>query len=564
MNQLTVGYTCTYRPLAVVISIIAKLASCCVCCQQGGKVVKSQFCWQKIARVLWRASVVDVLFLDSKLCIARCNSRARLPVALRRAPSFVVLQDSRSTIVQQLAGTCEPLLLMLSSSNTVRYRVKRRSNSCFESGPVWRRKELETISPARMSRSAEGKRARSLDKHTVHCCVAVVGLPSHELSTGDDGEEVNGIGKSCLCSRFVLPSHDDYAAAEENHSSAVSESEFRDREINSDHYLYFGTVLKLVDTRSVVFHVVEHTTFTDPATRGVHEAGESYAQRATAPSLRSSNKVSYIGGRFRGVARQAREKFPNRFDRRRGPSGGVNGYVLVLDVTVSTEQVKSQINLLSCMADRLAERGNKPYVIALSKCDMCEREKIEATVSMLKEEENFANASIFETSARSGVGVEEAFSHLHRSICRLSSRRSMVGDNDCDVPSESSSHSFNEPFQDSANAVSAARLQAYEGVVTLMSSTVQDATLTWPGYLERIGQSEAFAALISLCGISFCCRLFKSRLVEVKAASITSNEDAESEYSNAEPLSAESQLNAFFSKHSDFAQDMPLDIQSYL
>lgn len=399
---------------------------------------------------------------------------------------------------------------------------------------------------------------RPLAKQTVHSCIAVVGLPSHELlqrATRDEASssDVRGVGKSCLSSRFVLPSHDDYAASEENHPSSVSVAEFAAHEVNRAHYHYFGTVVKLVDTRSVVFHVVEHTTFTDSATGQVHPGGEEYEERATAKSLRSANKVSYIGGKYRGVAPQAREKFPKRFTKRSGPGGGVRGHVLVLDPTVPEELVKAQVDLLGGIAERLGTRARTPFVVALSKCDACDIHHKEVVLNLLREHEALAEATVFETSARTGVGVEEAFIHLHHLIAARRNSHANLADLP-DSPCAESSW-LCVPFDSASDAQALARKTAYSGVGGLFESTALDANQPWPAYLECVGQNENLAALMSLAGRKFCRALYKKHIVELKAKELR---DGQGKGLSEETVNE--QLVLFCDSHPDFAQDKPIDL----
>lgn len=53
----------------------------------------------------------------------------------------------------------------------------------------------------------------------------------------------SGVGKSCLCNRFVRPIADDYYP---EHTSALSQSDFGGRVVSNDMFLYWGDVVKLV------------------------------------------------------------------------------------------------------------------------------------------------------------------------------------------------------------------------------------------------------------------------------------------------------------------------------
>ena len=52
-----------------------------------------------------------------------------------------------------------------------------------------------------------------------------------------------GVGKSCLCNRFVREDADDYYP---DHTSVLSQSDFGGRIVNNDHFLYWGEITKQV------------------------------------------------------------------------------------------------------------------------------------------------------------------------------------------------------------------------------------------------------------------------------------------------------------------------------
>ena len=55
----------------------------------------------------------------------------------------------------------------------------------------------------------------------------------------------SGVGKSCLCNRFVREDADDYYP---DHTSVLSQSDFGGRVVNNDHFLYWGEVSKQVSS----------------------------------------------------------------------------------------------------------------------------------------------------------------------------------------------------------------------------------------------------------------------------------------------------------------------------
>ena len=128
--------------------------------------------------------------------------------------------------------------------------------------------------------------------------VAVLGLSSWEFPASATGKGKEGIGKSSLCSRFVFPAVDDFAALKEDHSSIVSPEVFNSRELCQTHYLYHGSVVKRRGTNEAVFRVVEHTTFTEESRRP-HPGWEAYALRSTSANIPSDGRISYLSMNIR-------------------------------------------------------------------------------------------------------------------------------------------------------------------------------------------------------------------------------------------------------------------------
>lgn len=98
--------------------------------------------------------------------------------------------------------------------------------------------------------------ARKQDVRIPTYNISVVGLSGTEKEKGQCG-----IGKSCLCNRFVRPSADEFHL---DHTSVLSTSDFGGRVVNNDHFLYWGEVSRsLEDCVECKMHVVEQTEFID-------------------------------------------------------------------------------------------------------------------------------------------------------------------------------------------------------------------------------------------------------------------------------------------------------------
>ena len=115
--------------------------------------------------------------------------------------------------------------------------------------------------------------------------VAVVGL---------SGTGSSGVGKSCLCNRFVRPQQDDY---ETNHISLLSQTDFGGRVVNNDHFLYWGDITKTFDEgMEYVFRIIEQTEFMDDSSFQAFKCGKTdhYAKRCAATKVQSAEKLMYI------------------------------------------------------------------------------------------------------------------------------------------------------------------------------------------------------------------------------------------------------------------------------
>ena len=125
------------------------------------------------------------------------------------------------------------------------------------------------------------------DGHVIS--VAVVGLSGTEKEKG-----ALGVGKSCLCNRFVRCLADSYYT---DHISVLSQSDFGGRVVNNDHFLYWGEVTKTSDEGvDYTFRVIEQTEFVDDSTFMPFRIGktEPYHKRCAITKLQSAEKLMYI------------------------------------------------------------------------------------------------------------------------------------------------------------------------------------------------------------------------------------------------------------------------------
>ncbi|XP_009873995.1 PREDICTED: rho GTPase-activating protein 35-like, partial [Apaloderma vittatum] len=203
--------------------------------------------------------------------------------------------------------------------------------------------------------------ARKQDVRIPTYHVSVVGLSGTEKEKGQCG-----IGKSCLCNRFVRPSADEFHL---DHTSVLSTSDFGGRVVNNDHFLYWGEVV-----------------------RSLEDCVES-----------SAEKLMYFCTDQLGLEQD--------FEQKQMPDGKllVDGFLLCIDVSRGMNRnFDDQLKFVSNLYNQLA-KTKKPIVVVLTKCD-------EGVERYIRDAHTFAlskkNLQVVETSARSNVNIDLAFSTL--------------------------------------------------------------------------------------------------------------------------------------------------------
>ena len=118
--------------------------------------------------------------------------------------------------------------------------------------------------------------------------VSVVGLSGPENVKG-----AVGVGKSCLCNRFINAVADRYHP---EHISVLSQTDFAGRVINNDHFLYWGETTKTDEGNNFTFQVIEQTEFIDDVSFQSFKTGrtDNYYKRSTQVKVQSAEKLMYI------------------------------------------------------------------------------------------------------------------------------------------------------------------------------------------------------------------------------------------------------------------------------
>merc|ERR1740128_1309688 len=187
--------------------------------------------------------------------------------------------------------------------------------------------------------------------------VAVVGLSGGEKDKGS-----MGIGKSCLCNRFVAPLADDYHI---DHISVLSQSDFSGRVVNNDHFLYWGEIYKTSeDGIDFQIQVVEQTEFIDDASFQPFRASgkqEPYVRRCANTKLVSAEKLMYICKNQLGLEQEFNEQLL--------PEGrsNIDAFICVFDVSlVPNRTLEKQVETTAQILNSLL-RTKKPVVLVTTK-----------------------------------------------------------------------------------------------------------------------------------------------------------------------------------------------------
>lgn len=229
--------------------------------------------------------------------------------------------------------------------------------------------------------------------------VAVVGLSGTEKDKG-----CLGVGKSCLCNRFLRPSADEY---NRDHISVLSQTDFSGPIVNNEHWLYWGETRKATDEGfELTFSVVEQTEFVDDATFTPFRCGgkaEPYFRRCAATKLSSAEKLAYICKNQLGVEKEYEQHYlpDGRFT--------VDGFVVVFDVSEAQgREIGRQIELTSLILASLL-KTKKPVVLATTKVDEVYTPYLREAERLVARREFKGLVPLVETSAHDNVNVDLAF-----------------------------------------------------------------------------------------------------------------------------------------------------------
>ncbi|XP_018084305.1 rho GTPase-activating protein 35 isoform X2 [Xenopus laevis] len=347
--------------------------------------------------------------------------------------------------------------------------------------------------------------ARKQDVRVPTYSISVVGLSGTEKEKGQCG-----VGKSCLCNRFVRPSADDFHL---DHTSVLSTSDFGGRVVNNDHFLYWGESGQMPeDCVDFKVHVVEQTEFIDDQTFQPHRstALQPYIKRAASCKLASAEKLMYFCTDQLGLEQD--------FEQKQMPEGKllIDGFLLCIDVSRGMnrnfdDQLKFVSNLYTQMA-----KTKKPMVMVLTKCD-------EGVERYIRDAHSFAlnkkNLQVVETSARSNVNVDLAFTTLVQLIDKSRGKSKIIP--------------YFEALKQQSQLIAAAK-DKYEWLV---SRVVKSHNETWINVNRRMQSSIEYQDYVHLEGTDKAKKLFHQHVQRLKQEHI---ERRRKNYLSALPRALES------------------------
>ncbi|KAL5516856.1 hypothetical protein EMCRGX_G002286 [Ephydatia muelleri] len=214
--------------------------------------------------------------------------------------------------------------------------------------------------------------------HTV--VVSVLGLSRLD---GENFSSHQGIGKSCLCYRFMYPGYDDYQQDHRSHSSLLALHEFESDVIHKDHFLYWGSTTRTYDAKGssekVQFEVLEYPVFYEDITD---------------QPFHSKKSIGSLDGYMRMVLARTLDS----------PGKHRRGYVVVIDVSDNGPTFESRLRLTEKMVAHLASRKQK-FICAATKTD----ESLATSLEKLSELARRNKFTLIEVSAKTNVNVTEMF-----------------------------------------------------------------------------------------------------------------------------------------------------------
>lgn len=311
--------------------------------------------------------------------------------------------------------------------------------------------------------------------------VSVVGLSGREKGS-------QGVGKSCLCNRFLCSHADQFRT---DHISEISQSDFIGCVVNSKHFLYWGEVVKHMDNgQTALFRIIEHTEFSDDEKLQAF-SGQSYMKRAAAVKVESKGKARYMSKDQMALPYEfAMLQFPDKFH--------VDGFLVVFDGSgyVDERSNDAQKKLFTKLIPTLV-KTKKPVVVAATKCEQGHEASLRETEALIEKLMKYSH--FIETSAFDDVNIEHAFFTLAHLIERGSKTRCKI------TPFAHASRFRQQQLTDSK--------KAYQ---TLLNERISDFQTTWQRAQKMLQEEVVFRDYVQMVGITKSRRPFLQHVTKLK------------------------------------------------
>uniref|UniRef100_A0A8D8RS93 Rho GTPase-activating protein 190 n=1 Tax=Cacopsylla melanoneura TaxID=428564 RepID=A0A8D8RS93_9HEMI len=318
--------------------------------------------------------------------------------------------------------------------------------------------------------------------------ISVVGLSGTEKEKG-----AVGIGKSCLCNRFIRNIADDYNV---DHISVLSQSDFSGRVVNNDHFLYWGETTKVTDEgQELHFQVIEQTEFIDDASFQPFKGGkmEPYYKRCAATKLQSAEKLMYICKNQLGIEKEYEQKVLH------DGKISIDGFMCLFDVSVvPSRTVEKQIEVVTNILTNLI-KAKKPVIVVTTKNDDANETFVREIEKLVARKEYKGAIPIVETSAHENINVDQAFIALAQlANDRNKSRFKVVSYNEAARGRRELLELTTDAFQ------------------SLIRSQVTDYRALWSTTMKKFSKNEEFVQFNKLFGVDTSQRLFRRHVKKLK------------------------------------------------
>ncbi|CAH1109193.1 unnamed protein product [Psylliodes chrysocephalus] len=317
--------------------------------------------------------------------------------------------------------------------------------------------------------------------------VSIVGLSGVEKDKGHAG-----VGKSCLCNRFMRPHAEDYNV---DHISVLSQTDFSGRVVNNDHFLYWGEVIKSSEEGiDYQFSLIEQTEFIDDASFQPFKGGkmEPYVKRCGSTKITSAEKLMYICKNQLGIEKE--------YEQRVLPDGKLNveGFICVFDVSVvPSRTIEKQVEFVAAILNNLL-KTKKPIVFVTTKNDDANDMYIREAHKLISRNEYKNSIPIVETSAHDSVNIDVCFMLLAQMIDKTKVRSK--------IPSFTEASSARKELMDAAS----------ESFMRLIRVHVTDCHAMWSQTVKKLNSHKEWIHFVQLFGLDGTQRLFRRHIKKLK------------------------------------------------